>query len=55
VRDYAFHDLKLPQLISLISVGNHSSKRVAEKAGMTLAEELTRYGIPYWKYALQNA
>jgi RimJ/RimL family protein N-acetyltransferase len=54
VRDYAFDVLKLPRLISLIRVGNLSSKRVAEKAGMTLAEEFPRYGIQYWKYVLEN-
>ena len=52
VRDYAFDVLKLPRLISLIRVGNLSSKRVAEKVGMTLAEEFTRYEIQYWKYSL---
>ena len=55
VRDYAFNVLGLPQLISLIRVGNLASKRVAEKVGMILAEEFTRYGIRYWKYTLQNA
>jgi RimJ/RimL family protein N-acetyltransferase len=54
VRDYAFDVLRLPRLISLIRVGNLASKRVAEKVGMTLAEEFTRYGIQYWKYALEN-
>ena len=54
VRDYAFDVLQLPQLISLIRVGNLASKRVAEKVGMTLAEEFTRYGIQYWKYRLEN-
>ena len=46
VRDYAFEVLNLPQLISLIRVGNLASKRVAEKVGMMLVEEFTRYGIP---------
>ena len=55
VRDYAFNDLKLPGLISLIRVGNLSSRRVAEKVGMALAEEITRYGNQYWKYSLDNA
>jgi 16S rRNA (cytosine1402-N4)-methyltransferase len=55
VRDYAFDILQLPQLISLIRVGNLASKRVAEKVGMTLAEEFTRYGIQYWKYTLKHA
>ena len=54
VRDYAFKILKLPLLISLIRVGNRASSRVAEKIGMTLAEEFTRYGTRYWKYSLKN-
>lgn len=54
IRVYAFEVLKLPRLISLIRVGNLPSKRVAEKVGMTLAEEITRYGTRYWKYALEN-
>ncbi|HEX5808368.1 MAG TPA: GNAT family N-acetyltransferase [Anaerolineales bacterium] len=54
VRDYAFDVLCLPRLISLIRVGNLASKRVAEKVGMTLAEEFTRYGIQYWKYSLEK-
>lgn len=54
VRDYAFDVLGLPQLISLIRVGNHASKRVAEKVGMQLVEEFERYGIRYWKYAIQR-
>jgi len=54
VRDYAFEILQLPQLISLIRVGNLPSKRVAEKVGMTLVEEFTHYGIRYWKYVLKN-
>src|SRR5829696_8385690 len=54
VRDSAFDVLHLPQLISLIRVGNLASKRVAEKVGMSLAEEFTRYGIHYWKYTLEN-
>ena len=54
VRDYAFDILRLPQLISLIRVGNLASKRVAEKVGMTLIEEFTRYGIRYWKYWIEK-
>jgi ribosomal-protein-alanine N-acetyltransferase len=55
VRDYAFGVLRLPQLISLIRVGNFASKRVAEKVGMQLAEEITRYETRYWKYSLNKA
>jgi RimJ/RimL family protein N-acetyltransferase len=55
VRDYAFDVLQLPELISLIRVGNVASKRVAEKAGMKLADEFTRYEIQYWKYSIQQS
>jgi [ribosomal protein S5]-alanine N-acetyltransferase len=54
VRNYAFDVLELPRLISLIRVGNLSSRRVAEKVGMTLAEEISRYENRYWKYSLEN-
>jgi RimJ/RimL family protein N-acetyltransferase len=54
VRDFAFDVLQLPKLISLIRVGNLASKRVAEKVGMELSAEFTRYGIRYWKYSIAN-
>jgi ribosomal-protein-alanine N-acetyltransferase len=50
VRDYAFKTLALPFLISLIRVGNGSSKRVAEKIGMQLQTEIAINGIAYWRY-----
>ncbi len=52
VRDYAFQTLKLPRLVSMIRLGNEASRRVAEKIGMRLAEEITRYGRDYWVYSL---
>ena len=52
VRDYAFQTLGLPQIVSLIRVGNQASRRVAEKIGMRLLGEIMRYGRPYWKYGL---
>ena len=55
VRDYAFDVLKLPQLISLIRVGNLASRRVAEKVGMHLVAEINRYNQPYWKYVVERA
>jgi RimJ/RimL family protein N-acetyltransferase len=54
VRDYAFDILQLPQLISLIRVGNLASKRVAKKVGMKLIDEFTHYEIRYWKYLLKK-
>jgi 16S rRNA (cytosine1402-N4)-methyltransferase len=55
VRDYAFDILQLPQLISLIRVGNLASKRVAEKIGMKCISEFERYGNQYWRYALEKS
>ena len=54
VRDYAFNELQLPRLISLIRVGNMASKRVAEKTGMSLTEEVYLHGIHYWRYEIQR-
>ena len=55
VRDYAFRVLRLPELVSLIRVGNQASRRVAEKVGMRLEAEIARSGITYWKFALVNS
>jgi RimJ/RimL family protein N-acetyltransferase len=52
VRDYAFEQLQLPRVISLIRVGNMPSRRVAEKVGMRCVGEITRYGQQYWLYRL---
>ncbi len=54
VRDYAFQTLGLPQLISLIRVGNRASQRVAEKIGMRCVTEITRFNVRYWQYALER-
>lgn len=54
VRDYAFAELSLPSLISLIRVGNQASRRVAEKIGMQLVNELVLNDIHYWKYGIEN-
>lgn len=54
VRDYAFGQLQLPRLISLIRVGNLASQRVAEKIGMRCAATITRNGHRYWHYLLER-
>lgn len=54
VRDFAFQQLKLPCLISLIRVGNVRSRRVADKVGMHLVGEITRYDRPYWHYQMDR-
>jgi ribosomal-protein-alanine N-acetyltransferase len=55
VRDFAFRVLSLPQLISLIRVGNTASQCVAEKIGMKNAGTFKRYGIQYYRYAIENS
>ena len=54
VRDYAFAELSLPSLISLIRVGNQASRRVSEKIGMRLVDELVLNEIRYWKYGIDR-
>jgi ribosomal-protein-alanine N-acetyltransferase len=54
VRDFAFEELGLPSLISLIRVGNLASRRVAEKVGMRLADMFTQSEIRYWRYAIER-
>jgi RimJ/RimL family protein N-acetyltransferase len=54
VRDFAFNDLSLPSLISLIRIGNQASRRVSEKIGMQLIDEIEMNGISYWKYGMDS-
>jgi len=51
MRNYAFQVLRLSRLVSLIRRTNLASQRVAEKIGMTRAEEITDHGHNYWLYA----
>lgn len=39
VRDYAFNELEIPMLISIINHQNDASKRVAKKVGMRLMKQ----------------
>ena len=54
VRDLAFGQLGLPRLVSLVRQGNAASRRVAEKVGMTLREEVVRRGTRYWLLEMFN-
>jgi RimJ/RimL family protein N-acetyltransferase len=54
VLDFAFHQLHLGELMSLIRIGNIASKRVAEKLGMGCAAEITRNGHRYWRFSIEN-
>lgn len=53
IRDYAFNELGLRRLISLIEPDNKGSQRVAEKVGMALEAEIIRPGgHPRQAYAM---
>jgi RimJ/RimL family protein N-acetyltransferase len=54
MRDYAFDELALPRLVSLIQTGNVASRRVAEKVGMHLKQELERSDRRYWLYVVDR-
>jgi ribosomal-protein-alanine N-acetyltransferase len=52
IRDYAFRELELPRVISLIHPENVPSRRVAEKNGMSVEREITFRGFPTLVFAL---
>jgi RimJ/RimL family protein N-acetyltransferase len=52
VRDYAFHVLKLPEIVSCIAHDNKGSIRVAEKTGLTYWKEGVFKGMPCQVYRL---
>ncbi|HKS31177.1 MAG TPA: GNAT family N-acetyltransferase, partial [Chthoniobacterales bacterium] len=52
VRDHAFAALKLPRVISLVHPENIPSRRVAEKNGMKVENEITFRGFPTLVYVL---
>ena len=54
VRDYAFIDLKLPRVISLVHPDNIPSRRVAEKIGMTVEKQITFRGFPTNVFSLSR-
>ena len=54
MRDYAFIDLKLRRVISLIHPENIPSRRVAEKIGLTPEKEITFRGFPTMVFALSR-
>ena len=51
VRDYAFENLKLKRVISLIHPDNHASRRVAEKNAMRVEKETNFRGSPTLVFA----
>ena len=50
VRDFAFQQLHLPQLTSLVRVDNLGAMRVSEKIGMSRTAEITHNNLRYWQY-----
>ncbi|KPJ59781.1 MAG: hypothetical protein AMJ46_09825 [Latescibacteria bacterium DG_63] len=54
VRDFAFNELALSRLISLIRPTNVASRRVAEKIGMSKERQIERGKRSYFVYALSK-
>ena len=54
VRDYAFDQLGLPRVISLIRSDNLASIRVAQKTGMVKEKECVRGSQLYYVYSLSG-
>ena len=52
VREWAFANLPVPRLVSIIDPGNATSLRVAEKNGMTFQRDITYDGKPCRLYAI---
>ncbi len=52
VRDHGFRDRQLSRVISLIHPDNVPSRRVAEKNGMSVENEITFRGFPTLVYAI---
>jgi ribosomal-protein-alanine N-acetyltransferase len=52
VRNYAFRNLHLKRVISLIHPDNRASRRVTEKNGMQLEKETTFKGFPTQVFAI---
>lgn len=52
-RDYGFDTLKLSRLISLIAPENHASRRVAEKVGMRLEQQIVKWNKDICLYAIE--
>jgi [ribosomal protein S5]-alanine N-acetyltransferase len=53
-RDWAFTNLNADRLISLIRPANHPSRRVAERAGMSLWKEVTWRDLPHCVYSIRR-
>ncbi len=54
-RDYGFNKLGLQKLISLIDPDNKASIRVAEKVGMSLEKNITKWDKPILVYAISRS
>jgi len=53
-RDFGFKNLDVARLISLIRAENHASRRVAEKAGLTMWKEIVWHWMPHLVYSISR-
>jgi ribosomal-protein-alanine N-acetyltransferase len=54
-RDWAFANLKTSRLISLIRPENVPSRRVAERAGLTMWKEANWRGLTHYVYSIERS
>ena len=54
-RDHAFEVVGVERLVAIVDARNVASRRVAEKIGMRVAEEIERGGRPHVVYATTRA
>ncbi len=54
-RDFGFAHLPVDRLVSIIRPENRTSRRVAEKNGMTVWKEVMRRNLPHLVYSVQRS
>jgi len=54
VRDFAFRQLHLRTITSMVRVGNLAAMRVSQKIGMKRTAEITYKGKQYWQYEISE-
>ena len=54
VRDFAFRQLHLRTITSLVRAGNLAAMRVSEKIGMKRTAEIIYKGKQYWQYEISE-
>ncbi len=54
VRDFAFGELRLPYVITMVRLDDHSTQRVARRLGMTPTRQTLFHNLPHRVYQVQR-